>query len=77
LDNFAYDPKINELVKQLKPLKAVFDQIEITYIIKEQKVKDEKKVLSFESIRESTVHYTPEQILAITKLVENIRGSII
>jgi hypothetical protein len=77
LDNFAYDPKINELVKQLKPLKAVFDQIEITYIIKEQKVKDEKGVLSFESIRESTVHYTPEQILAITKLVENIRGSII
>jgi len=77
LDNYAYDPKIEGLVQQMKPLKAVFDQITITYTEKEQKVKEVDGVLSFESERESVVHYNPEQILQIGKLVENIRASVI
>lgn len=77
LDNYAYDPKINGLVQQMKPLKAVFDQISITYTVKEQKVKEIDGVLSFESESESTVHYTPDQIIEIGKLVESIRSSVI
>lgn len=77
LENFSYDPKINELVQQLKPLKVIFDAISITYIVKEQKVNDVDGVIFFESVSESTVHYTPAQILEISKLIDNIRGSII
>jgi hypothetical protein len=77
LDNYTYDPKIKGLVQQMKPLKAIFDQISITYTVQEQKVKEIDGVLSFESESESTVHYSPEQIVEIGKLVESIRSSII
>jgi hypothetical protein len=76
LDNYNYDPKINGLVDQMAPLKAVFDKITISYVVGEQKVKEIDGVLSFESETKSTVNYTEADIAEITKNVENIRKTV-
>ena len=77
LDNYSEDPKIGALVKQLKQLKTVYDEINITYTVTNQVAKVVDGVLTFEDESESTIHYTPAQIVEIGKLVESIRASVI
>ena len=71
------DANIDKLIKDFNKLKAVFDQVEITYTYQESTYDVVDGVLVIHDNSSSTVSISRDQLEEIAKVTETIRGSII
>lgn len=77
LSNYSDDQDVAILTGELKKLKEVFDQIEISYVYKKSKMKEVDGILVIEDESQSQVNITEENLADISKITEEIRNKII
>jgi hypothetical protein len=77
VSNFKKDPGMVMLSKELTELKAIYDQVTITYIYREPEMVEVDGVLTIQDKSESKVNITKDQIQAISSIIVKIRTKMI
>ena len=77
LQAYNSDPNIALLAREMKDLKAVFDEIEIVYTYEESVMEEVDGIMMMIDKSTSTVYITDEQLARITALTGQIRKKMI
>ncbi len=77
LNTYKSQKQVKELIHMLKGIKAEFDQVEITYEIREPEIIEKDGMIMIVQNEKSIVHITDKQIENIIRNTEKVRNKLI